>query len=167
MRALLSYASLVLATGLGMFCVTEETSPAPHSRVIAAYASSDMKTADDPVALRAGSIDQIIEENGGIHLIGWVAPFVDEIIFVPKTAGYNFISRVSLIARSDVYSSFGTVDYLWSGVDFSVPDLSLSSLNCVLYSNATGATVMWSDGSQCKLKLKSNEFDFTDVQDVP
>jgi hypothetical protein len=167
MRALISYAGLVLATSLGLFFFTKETSPAPHSRVIAAYASRDLKTAEDPIALRAGSIDQIMEEGGGIHLIGWVAPFVDEIIFVPKKDGHNFVSRVGLIARSDVYSSFGTEDYLWSGVDFSVPNLSLSTLSCVLYSNATGATVMWSDGTQCKLKAKSNEFDFSKVEDVP
>jgi hypothetical protein len=167
MKAVFSYTCLVLGTCIGMFFITAETSPAPLSRVIAAYASRDLVFSTTPIASRAGSIDQLLDEGTGIRLVGWVSPPVDEIILVPKKNGYNFVSRVNLTSRSDVYSSFGTEDYLWSGVDFLVPDLSISLLNCVVYSNSTGATVMWSDGTQCKLKAKSNEFDFSKVEDVP
>ena len=150
MKAVFSYACLVLGTCIGIFFIPAETSRTHHGRVIAAYASREIDFSTVPIALRAGGIDQLLDEGTGIHLIGWVAPYVDEVIFVPKNDGYNFVSRVNLISRSDVYSLFGTEDYLWSGVDLSVPNLSLSSLKCVVYSNSTGATVMWSDGEQCK-----------------
>jgi hypothetical protein len=150
MKAVFSYACLVLGTCIGMFILPAEISRTPHGRVIAAYASRDIDFSPVPITGRAGSIDQLLDEGTGVHLVGWVNPYVDEVIFVPKEDGFNFVSRVNLIARSDVYSLIGTEDYLWSGLDISVPNLTLSSLKCVVYSDSTGATVMWSDGEQCK-----------------
>ena len=167
MKSIFSYSCLVLGTFIGVFFGAKGTEPAPNSRVIAVYASKSLDFVRAPLAVRAGSIDLLEDESMGVRLVGWVAPVVDEIILVPKKVGPNFVARFNLAARNDVFGSIGTVDYLWSGVDLLVPNLSLSSLNCVIYSNSNGATVMWSQGAQCKSKAKSREFDFSDVKDVP
>jgi hypothetical protein len=167
MKSLFSYSCLVLGTFLGTFLGVNETTSAPTSRTIAVYASKSLDFVKAPLAVRAGSIDLLEDQSMGVRLVGWVAPVVDEIILVPKKVGPHFVARFNLTARNDVFGSFGTLDYLWSGVDLSVPNLSLSSLSCVVYSNSTGATVMWSSGTQCMSKTKSREFNFSDVEDVP
>jgi hypothetical protein len=170
MRRSFSYIGLLLATVTGLFIAGNEPVSQVNNRIIAVHVSKEKDFSSTAPEVRAGSIDLLVDEGTSLHLLGWVSPFVDEIIMIPRAKAPNYVSRIGLSSRSDVANTLGKEEYLWSGVDILVPDTSLASMSCIVYSGSSGATVLWSDGSPCAGKMKKPEpkgFDFSVLEDSP
>lgn len=167
MKALVSYLAIFAAGVFGIFQVISVDVVTPETRIIAVHVSREKQYVTKPFLEEGGSIDSLKNEGSGIHLVGWVAPFIDEIIVVPKIPTPEITLRVGLSQRRDVVTYLEDERYLWSGVDLFVANSTAETVKCVVLNGPSGAKVAWTDGSPCEWKPTKRGFDLSDIQDSP
>ena len=91
MRRSFSYIGLLLATVTGLFIAGNEPVSQVNNRIIAVHVSKEKDFSSTAPEVRAGSIDLLVDEGTSLHLLGWVSPFVDEIIMIPRAKAPNYV----------------------------------------------------------------------------
>ncbi len=120
-----------------------------EERLVVVFVRGTKAYADKKYEKRAGSVDALQESSGNLSFSGWISPDIDEIHVVVSADSSQFVQRLQLLTRPDVEEGMGSKEYLYSGFETVLPEISLLQVKCVVFANERKSQVVYNSGETC------------------
>jgi hypothetical protein len=118
-------------------------------RLVVVFVRANKGYADEKYEKRAGSVDALRESSGNLSFSGWISPDIDEIHVVVSANSSQFVQRLQLLTRPDVQESMANSQYLYSGFETVLPEISLLQVKCVVFANEQKSQLVYNSGTSC------------------